>query len=78
MSVSRHPWGVSNPRRRIWVITVIAVITVWWPPAAEVISAYADAGAVLGLLLVCGTAAEYSSYLDRRQPAMPVRGALNC
>ncbi|MFJ7337566.1 hypothetical protein ACIQUU_30495 [Streptomyces sp. NPDC101116] len=60
MSVSPTPQGLSipiNPERLITVIVLIVIVT---SPVAEIVSAYADAAALVTLLLGgCGTAVMY-------------------
>jgi hypothetical protein len=43
---------MSNPAAHPWVITVIVIILVISDTAAEVVGAYADAAALIALLLV--------------------------
>ncbi|GAA3371005.1 hypothetical protein GCM10020367_19940 [Streptomyces sannanensis] len=50
MSVTRTPWGLSNPGLKPWVITVLVVIVIVWGVAADVVSAYADVLALLTTL----------------------------
>ncbi|MFG2117793.1 hypothetical protein [Streptomyces sp. NPDC048710] len=42
MSVTLHPWSLSNPGLKPWVITVVVVVVIMWSAAADVVSAYAD------------------------------------
>jgi hypothetical protein len=59
MSVSLAPEGVSNPRIRPWLITVIIVLVLASTTCEQIVIAYADAAAFLTLLLGgCGTAAK--------------------
>ncbi len=60
MSVTLTPWGVSNPRPKPWVVTILVVIVITWEVAADVVSAYAD---ILGLLtaLCAGRAVQQRS-----------------
>ena len=66
MSVPPVPQGVSNQRARLWLITVIVVVMLASTSATQIVSAYADAAAVLSLLCVgYGTAVKYR-LLNRR------------
>ncbi|MGW3149344.1 hypothetical protein ACWDG1_32700 [Streptomyces sp. NPDC001177] len=50
MSVTRAPWGVSNPNLKLWVITVV-VIVIDWRAVADALTSLAD---VLTLVAVLG------------------------
>ncbi len=62
MSLSLVQRCVSNPRRQLTAVTVIVVIVLASPPWAEIVGAYANAGALLALLIASGTAAKYSNH----------------
>ncbi|MFI1756099.1 hypothetical protein [Streptomyces sp. NPDC020571] len=51
MSLTLHPWGLSNPGLKPWVITVVVVVVISWSAAADVVSAYADVFALTTVLL---------------------------
>lgn len=62
MSVSPTPQGMSIPITPERLITVIVLIVLVASPVAEIVSAYADAAALVTLLLGgCGTAVTYSN-----------------
>lgn len=68
MSVPLVPQGVSNQRARLWLITVIVVVVLTSASAAHIVSAYADAAAVLSLLCAgCGTAVKCHNLPNRRR-----------
>lgn len=55
MSLPLAEHCVSNPRRQLLAITALVVIVLLSPACAQIIGAYADAGAFLALLLAaCG------------------------
>jgi hypothetical protein len=57
---------VSNPRHQLTAITVIVVIVLASPSCAEIVGAYADAGAFLALIIAAsGTAAKYLNRNNR-------------
>ncbi|MFE0513050.1 hypothetical protein [Streptomyces sp. NPDC058964] len=41
MSVLLSPQGLSNPRPKLWVITVIVIIVLQWREANDIVAAYA-------------------------------------
>ncbi|MCX4408330.1 hypothetical protein OG840_43695 [Streptomyces sp. NBC_01764] len=49
MSFSPSPQGLSSQGRRLWVITVIVIVSISWRPVGDLVSACAAATAVLGL-----------------------------
>ncbi|MYT70026.1 MULTISPECIES: hypothetical protein [unclassified Streptomyces] len=49
MSFSLSPQGLSSQGRRLWVITVIVIVSISWRPAGDLVSACAAAAGVLGL-----------------------------
>lgn len=68
MSVPPVPQGVSSQRARLWLITVIVVVVLTSASAAQIVSAYADAVAVLSLLCTgCGTAVKYRNLPNQRR-----------
>lgn len=62
---------VSNPRRQLTAITVIVVIVLASPSWAEIVGAYADAGALLALLIASGTAAKCRNHRDQPRTVTP-------
>ncbi|WP_158678795.1 hypothetical protein [Streptomyces sp. Tu6071] len=63
---------VSNPRRQLIAITVIVVIMLASPSWAEIVGAYADAGALLALFIAAsGTAAKYRNHSNPLRTASP-------
>ncbi|MFC9818156.1 hypothetical protein ACFVJM_39615 [Streptomyces virginiae] len=55
----------SNPGRINGLVTVIVIVLVLWPAAAEVLSAYVNATALLAALVGGGTAAAYRNRSNR-------------
>ncbi|MCX4963307.1 hypothetical protein OHA98_00460 [Streptomyces sp. NBC_00654] len=49
MSFSLSPQGLSSQGRRLWVITVIVIVSIAWRPVGDLVSACAAATGVLGL-----------------------------
>lgn len=73
MSLPLAEQCVSNPRPQLIVITVIVVIVLVSPTWAEVVGAYADAGAFLTLFLAAScTAARYRDSSSRPRPETAV------
>ncbi len=69
MSLPPSEHCVSNPRRRLAVITVIILIVLASPTCAKVVGAYSDTVAVYALCLAAsGTAARYRNYNSRPRP----------
>jgi hypothetical protein len=62
MSLSLAVQCVSNPRQRLWVVTVLVLVVLAWPMWAKVVGAYADAAGFFALFLAAsGTATKYGS-----------------
>lgn len=57
----------SNPWRAGGLITVIVIVLILWPVAAEVVGAYVNAMAVATTLVGGGTAAAYRNHSNRFQ-----------
>lgn len=63
MIVSLTQQCASNPRRQLAAITIVVVIVLVSPFWAEIVGAYADAGALVSLFLVAtGTAVKYGNH----------------
>ncbi|MZD09939.1 hypothetical protein GTW43_33385 [Streptomyces sp. SID5785] len=63
---------VSNPRRQLTAITVIVVLVLTSPSWARLVGAYADAEALLTLLIAAGgTAAKYRNHSNQPRTATP-------
>ncbi len=75
MSVARSRWGLSIPVIQIWVIAVVAVVTLVYPPLREAVGAVTEGAALLGVWISCGTATKYSNYSNRPCPG-PARPSL--
>ncbi len=55
----------SNPGRISGLITVIVIVLVLWPAAAETVSAYVNALALVATVAGGGTAAVYRNHRNR-------------
>lgn len=63
---------VSNPHHQLAMITVIVVIVLVSPSWAKIVGAYADAGALLALVIAASsTAAKYRNYSNQPRTATP-------
>ncbi|GHF42396.1 hypothetical protein GCM10010218_24420 [Streptomyces mashuensis] len=59
MSFACTPGELSNPVARPWVVTVIVIVLLGWPRAADVAGAYADAVALTTFVAAGGAAARW-------------------
>lgn len=67
MSLNQAPRHLSNRPQYPWVIVIIVVLMVLWPPIARAVSVYLDAVAVAALFaLGSKTAANHSSKPSRQ------------
>ncbi|MFD0269151.1 hypothetical protein ACFVGY_21660 [Streptomyces sp. NPDC127106] len=55
----------SNPSRVNGLVTVILIVLVLWPAAADAVGAYTNALALAVVLAGCGTAAAYRDHSNR-------------
>lgn len=65
LSLDPTPRHLSNRPQYPWVVVIVLVLMMAWPPAAEAVSVYVDAVAVVALFAVgSSTAAKYSNSAD--------------